>query len=113
MKLISILTVFVLLFGGPVFGEPTVWPQSLDELYYLIDTGSGNWVWTNPCPADPGPVVLYWHDVKAFHADDENALFYHAALEYLFGGLYACKPADDKVLFYGPALPGLLEYVRH
>ena len=112
MKLVYAITILSLLFGGPVFGEPTVWPQSLDELFTLIDTGSGNWVWTNPCPADlPGP-VLYWREAKDLHADNEDELFYRGALAFLFGDLLACKPVDDKVAFYGPALPGLLKMVE-
>lgn len=111
MKLLLILSLITLLFGGPVFGPATVWPQSLDELFTLIDTGSGNWVWTNPCPADlPGP-VLYWRQARSLHANDEDKLFYLAGLAFLFGDLLACKPPDDKVAFFGPALPGLLTLV--
>lgn len=110
MKLVSLLAI-LLLAGGPVFGEPTVWPADIDELYYLIDNGEGNWVFTQPCPADPG-VSLMWRETKDMHADNEDALFYRAGLAYLFGELKSCKPPDDKVMFYGPALPALLELVE-
>ena len=98
--------------GGPVFNPPTVWPASLDELYTLIDTGAGNWVWTNPCPADVG-MSLSWRDARSLHAGhDEDALFYHGMLEHFNGRLLACKPEGDRVLFYGPALPELFELLK-
>ena len=63
MKLVCILMiVFTLLFGGPVFGPATIWPDSLDELYVLIETGQGNWVFTQPCTEQP---VIPWSAAKA------------------------------------------------
>ena len=97
--------------GIITLNPPTVWPASLDELYYLIDTGAGNWVWTNPCPADVG-MSLTWRDARSLHADDEDALFMAGALAWLRGDLLACKPENDRVLFYGPALPELFELLK-
>jgi hypothetical protein len=63
--LLIVASFFLAAFDTPPidFGKPTVWPKSLDEVYRLIENGEGNWVFTSPCPANPGPSVA-WAQVK-------------------------------------------------
>lgn len=55
------------------FGEPTIWPTSLDEFYDLVDNGKGNWVFTGELPENPGS-VLTWSMVKQLATYNEGDL---------------------------------------
>lgn len=59
----SIVLVAAILAG--LFGPPTPWPDSLDELYQFIDTGAPGWVFEGEC--GPGTLVT-WAQVKQITA---------------------------------------------
>jgi hypothetical protein len=75
-SVLLIASIFLAAFDTPPspFGQPTVWPKNLDELYQLIDRGQGNWVFKAACPTQPGPSVA-WEQVKKIQSlaqDDHN-----------------------------------------
>lgn len=74
MKVISILCLLSLfLGGGPVFNPPTVFPDNLDHLYQLVESGQGNWVFS-ACKETPSQPYINWSQLKAIQAasDDDH-----------------------------------------
>jgi hypothetical protein len=106
MKLLLILALL-----WPGFRPPTVWPTSLDQMYQLIETGQGNWVFT-PCLETPTGPVIYFHEMRNWHNIDEDRLFATLILEGLMGRMLTCQPPDDRMIVYGPAVPDILAVVQ-
>ena len=56
--------------GKLTLGPPTTIPGSLDEVYTLIETGAGNWVFDGDCP--PGAPLLVWSMAKKLATYDDH-----------------------------------------
>ncbi len=127
--------------GNVILGNATIWPQSLDELYTLIETGRGNWVFT--LPAGDGPLLTWSMAKRMAEYDDHGAgtltlpakdfgeitglpfpaegtlsiserdLFSLITVVVLKADYNPmCKPEGEKVGLWGPAVTDLLERLK-